>query len=208
MKSIILNFFPVKKLFTFVTNHLYMRKLLLIAFLLSFVSQVFAQSDCDELQSQNDSLKAENSHLQAENSKLIEENEYLRETMNLLNSSAKIVVDDIEFSINRVVGDKQNNEVSIYGIFKNLGPMKTFQARDVLLIDPQGNQVKSMKLYLRENKSPRVENAKQGIPMKFRFLIEGVSADIPEIRLLTLRLYGTGPRGAEGDFENLQIDWQ
>ena len=170
-----------------------MKKLFTTLFLIPLATSLYAQTPCDDLKSENAQLK--------------KDVVYLKETMQLLNSKVTSTIENIEFSINEVIGNKETNEVEIIGIYKNLGAMKTFQARDAKLIDPQGNQYQSYAINLTEKRA-RVENVRTDIPMKFSILFKGIDSKTPQIRLLSLRLYSQQTKNAEGTFENIDINWK
>lgn len=157
-----------------------------ISSLMLFSTCLFSaqKSDCVTIQKELESTKIEVAELSKQNL-------YYMETLNLLKPISTNIVDDVEFSITKIIGSKKNKTITVTFLYEN----KSSETRDFLqcqeasAIDPQGNQFQTYEVYVAPNKNMRAEKIKSNIPIKGNFFFKTDETDFPIFRILKILIY-------------------
>ena len=179
----------------------------IISSLMLFSTCLFSaqKSDCVTTQ-----RELENSKIEV--AELSKQNIYYKETLNLLKPISTNIVDDVQFSIAKIIGSKKDKTITVTFLYEN----KSSETRDFLqcqeayAIDARGNQFQTYEVYVAPNKNMRVEKIKSYIPIKGNFVFKTEEMDFPIFRILKILVYPkdniSSPK--EVIFENIAVVWE
>lgn len=163
------------------------------------------KSDCVTIQKELENSKIEVAELSKQNL-------YYKETLNLLKPIKTSGVDDVEFSITKIIGSKKNKTITVTFLYEN----KSSETRDFLqcqeayAIDARGNQFQTYEVYVAPNKNMRAEKIKSYIQIKGNFAFKTEEMDFPIFRILKILVYPkdniSSPK--EVIFENIAVVWE
>ena len=163
------------------------------------------KSDCVNIQ-----RELENSKIEV--AELSKQNIYYKETLNLLKPIKTTIVDDVQFSITKIIGSKKDKTITITFLYEN----NSFETRDFLqcqeasAIDARGNQFQSYEVYVAPNKNLRAEKIKSNIPIKGNFVFNTEETDFPILRIVKILVYPKDNMSSpkEAIFENIAVIWE
>ena len=163
------------------------------------------KTECTTIQKELENAKIEVAELSKQNL-------YYKETLNLIKPIKTSVVDNVEFSITKIVGSKKDKTITITFIYEN----KSFESRDFLqcqeasAIDPQGNQFQTYEVYVAPNKNMRAEKIKSNIPIKGNFVFKTEETNFSIFRILKILVYPKDNMSSPKEviFENVAVIWE
>lgn len=179
----------------------------IISSLMLFSTCLFSaqKSDCSTIQKELENSKIEVAVLSKQNI-------YYKETLNLLKPIKTTIVDDVQFSITKIIGSKKDKTITITFLYEN----NSFETRDFLqcqeasAIDARGNQFQTYEVYVAPNKNMRAEKIKSNIPIKGNFVFNTEETDFPILRIVKILVYPkdniSSPK--EVIFENVAVIWE
>ena len=183
-----------------------MMKNIISSLMFLFIGIISAQkSDCATTQRELESAKIEVAELSKQNI-------YYKETLNLLKPISTDIVDDVEFSITKIIGSKKDKTITITFLYEN----KSFEIRDFLqcqeasAIDARGNQFQTYEVYVAPNKNIRAEKIKSNIPIKGNFVFKTDETNFPIFRILKILVYPKDNMSSPKEviFENVAVVWE
>jgi len=157
-------------------------------------------------------IQKELENAKIEVAELSKQNLYYKETLNLLKPIKITTVDDVEFSITKIVGSKKDKTITVTFLYEN----KFFETRDFLqcqeasAIDPQGNQFQTYEVYIAPNRNMRAEKIKSNIPIKGNLTFKSEESDFPIFRILKILVYPKDNMSSPKEviFENVAVIWE
>lgn len=183
-----------------------MMKNTISSIMLFSASILYAQkTECTTIQKELENAKIEVAELSKQNL-------YYKETLNLIKPIKTSIVDDVEFSITKIVGSKKDKTITITFLYEN----KSSESRDFLqcqeasAIDPQGNQFQTYEVYVAPNKTMRAEKIKSNIPIKGNFVFKTEETEFPIFRILKILVYPKDNMSSPKEviFENIAVVWE
>lgn len=138
----------------------------------------------------------------------VKRNDYLKEALSLQTDKQEIATDDISIKLTRVY--VKDDKIYIEGLIKNIGATdQLLQTYALILVDPKGNQYKSYRLGLLNapDEDFYVGQAVKDISYGFILTFENIVEKIPNISLLSIKLFGRGAEGIPFNFKNVEVQW-
>lgn len=183
-----------------------MMKNIISSIMLFSASILSAQkTDCTSIQKELENSKIEVAELSKQNL-------YYKETLNLLKPIKTDVVDDVQFSITKIIGSKKDKTITVTFLYEN----NSFETRDFLqcqeasAIDARGSQFQTYEVYVAPNKNMRTEKIKSNIPIKGSFVLKTEETEFPLFRILKILVYPKDNMSSPKEviFENVSVVWE